>query len=187
MNSLAYLLAPLALMLPAVPSPVPADDAALTPPAEDVPSVEPGEAPGWFALEALQAVPVARQVRIEQRMTIRIAPQSPVLRQNLMADLREQTEAPPRFEERKIGSCLPVSSIAGVQAETGNRLLLFMRDQRLVAASLEKACRARDFYSGFYLERSKDGMLCVDRDKLQARSGANCEISRLRQLVAVRD
>lgn len=187
MNSLAIFLAQLALALPVADDPVDTGGAALTPPAEQEQTTAGDHAPGWIALEAMQRVPVVRQVRIEQRMTIRIAPQSPVVRQNLMADLRERAEQPLRFEERKIGNCLPVRNIAGVQAESGNRLLLFLRDQRMVSASLEKACRARDFYSGFYLERNKDGMLCVDRDKLQARSGANCEISRLRQLVAVGD
>ena len=81
--------------------------------------------------------------------------------------------------------CIPVERIAGVQTGSGNRLLLFLRDRRIVTASLEKSCRARDFYSGFYLERNEDGKLCADRDKLQSRSGANCEIDRMRQLVAV--
>ena len=85
-----------------------------------------------------------------------------------------------------MGKCVPVSGIAAVQADAG-RLLLFMRDQRLVAASLEKACSARDFYSGFYLERTGDGLLCVERDKLHSRAGASCELSKLRQLVATDD
>jgi hypothetical protein len=60
-----------------------------------------------------------------------------------------------------------------------------MRDRRIVQARLERACRARDFYSGFYLARSSDGKLCVDRDTLQSRSGANCKLTRFRQLVEV--
>lgn len=86
-----------------------------------------------------------------------------------------------------MGKCVPVSGIAAVQPEAGGKLLLFMRDRRLVSASLEKACRARDFYSGFYLERTRDGMLCVDRDKLHSRSGSNCAISRMRQVVVKDD
>lgn len=81
--------------------------------------------------------------------------------------------------------CVPVGDIAGVQTGGGNQLVLFLRDRRMVSARLEKACRARDFYSGFYLERNEDGKLCVDRDKLQSRAGANCELSRMRELVPV--
>ena len=130
----------------------------------------------------LQRVPVAAQVRIEQRITIRIAPRRPAAPPAPAFSLpnRPRTMS---VHERHMGKCLPVSSIAGVQVSTDNRLLLYLRDRRVVGASLERACRARDFYSGFYLERHIDGKLCVDRDTLLSRSGANCRISRLRQLV----
>lgn len=125
------------------------------------------------------------QVRIEQRVTVRITPRSSVPRQSLMAEVQQQQISPPRFEERKMGDCIEVSDIAGVQTGGGNQLVLFLRDLTMVSARLEKACRARDFYSGFYLERNEDGKLCVDRDKLQSRAGAKCEIARMRELVAV--
>lgn len=124
----------------------------------------------------------ADQVRIEQRMIIRITP---------FAATREMLAALPqaplatRFRERKVGKCVAVAGIAGVQIGGDDRLMLFMRDQRMIGASLEKTCRARDFYSGFYLERNGDGQLCVDRDMIHSRSGASCSLSRLRQLVAI--
>jgi hypothetical protein len=62
--------------------------------------------------------------------------------------------------------------------------MLYLRDQRIISANLEKACSARDFYSGFYVDQNSDGLLCVDRDKLHSRTGANCEVERMRQLVA---
>ena len=131
-----------------------------------------------------QHSPVFEQVRIERRLIIRIAPQPGPMRQNLTASLPPRS-AQPRYLERPIGDCLPVQSIAGVHAEGSNRLLLFLRDRRLISATLEKACSARDFYSGFYMENSRDGRLCVDRDQLHARSGAKCEVVRLSQLVRV--
>ena len=60
-----------------------------------------------------------------------------------------------------------------------------MRDRSVVSGLLERACRARDFYSGFYLARNVDGKLCVDRDMLLSRSGANCRLTQIRQLVAL--
>ena len=141
---------------------------------------------GKRSLEAVYPVPVQRQVRIEQRVVLRISPRSTSDRQNLLAELPRQLPVQ-EYEERKIGKCLPVKSIAAVQTGSGNQLLLFTRDQRIISARLEKACRARDFYSGFYVEQNKDGMLCVERDKLQSRAGANCEISRIRQLVVDED
>lgn len=126
----------------------------------------------------------AWQVRIEQRMTIRVTPRGsrPSSPEMFFGIPDEGFES--HFSERKIGKCLPMAGIAGVQPNGSNRLLLFMRDQRLVSAELERACRARDFYLGFYLSRTPDGQLCVDRDTLLSRSGMNCRLTRIRQLVA---
>ncbi len=123
------------------------------------------------------------QVRIEQHFSIRIAPGGPVMPPDMMDDLMD--ERPERFEEKPMGKCFATGAVLGVQSAEGNRLLLFMRDQHIISAVLEKACRARDFYSGFYVERSPDGQICAERDKLQARSGANCRILRLRSLIAL--
>lgn len=126
----------------------------------------------------------AAQVRIEQRIIWRIAPMPGPARQSLTADT-PRTTAPPRMVERKMGDCIPMAGIAGGRPQSGSRLLLFLRDRRLVAANLEKACAARDFYSGFYVDKpNADGRLCADRDRILARNGARCEISSFRQLVA---
>ncbi|WP_144039922.1 hypothetical protein [Novosphingobium sp. TH158] len=127
---------------------------------------------------------VARQVSIEQRLIIRIAPQapSPQQRATILSDLPRKS-ASPKVEERSMGKCVPVAGIAGVQIAPQNRLLLFMRDTRVVSAALDKGCTARDFYSGFYVARTADGQMCSGRDKLQSRNGANCKLGKLKQLV----
>ncbi|MEM8724690.1 MAG: hypothetical protein AAGE86_04120 [Pseudomonadota bacterium] len=137
-------------------------------------------------LNALRDRQVVRQVRIERRVTVRISPARGQNANQLLSRL-PQRELNARYEERKTDKCLPVSSIAGVKTGSGNRLLLFLRDRRIITVNLEKACRARDFYSGFYVERNKDGKLCIKRDKLQSRTGAKCEVARMRQLVAVKE
>jgi hypothetical protein len=172
MNPFLVLLTPLALLVPALAA---------------VPPAEPGAPVEAVADDSVQQrdpaeAPTAAQVRIEQRVVIRIAPPGPRQRLSLVPDAAPLS--PPRMKEKKMGKCVAVAGIAAVQPDAGGKLLLFMRDRRLVSASLEKACSARDFYSGFYLERSRDGMLCADRDKLHSRAGANCQISRMRQLVA---
>lgn len=141
------------------------------------------EGRAYTPLEAFYASRTANQVRIERRVTIRIAPFRQGNRNSLLAQLprRGVTRA---YEERKMDGCIPVAGIAGVQTGTGNRLLLFLRDQRIISLNLERGCEARDFYSGFYVERNEDGRLCVKRDQLQSRSGAKCEVERMRHLVA---
>lgn len=137
-------------------------------------------------LRAFRERQAVRQVRIEQRVVVRISPQPVGARQELAAQAFER-ELTRRYEQKRIGKCLPLEGIAAVQTGSGNRLVLYLRDQRMVSVSLDKSCHARDFYSGFYVERHKDGRLCVDRDKLQSRTGVKCEVERLHQLVEIGD
>lgn len=188
MHSLFAIAAPLALMLPVVTgSDVSESEAVPAPSAPQCEAAEAQDAPMLpNPLSAMRAGENWRQIRIEQRVVVRIAPQPPAARQNMLADL-PQRELAPKFEERKKEKCVALEGIAGVQTGSGNRLVLFLRDRRMISVNLEKACRARDFYSGFYVEKSKDGRLCVERDKLQSRTGARCEVEAMRQLVEVRD
>ena len=185
MNLLADLLAPLALLVPALAGhDVRQDDAAALS-AEGVDGAVTQTSATAANLDRplyLELAPIFEQVRIERRVILRISPSPNPIRQNLMAELPPRS-AQRRFSQRPFGDCLPVASIAGVQAERGNRLLLFLRDRRLVLANLEKSCSSRDFYSGFYLESSDDGRLCIDRDRLMSRSGAKCQLSSMAQLV----
>lgn len=143
---------------------------------------KPVEAGVWQGFDDYRQIPVQNQVRIERRVIIRVAPRQPMVPQGFADDLTRQ-EMPVRFVEGPTRECLPIKSIAGVQVDKGNRLILFMRNRNVIGASLEKSCRARDFYSGFYVERSDDGRICARRDRLQSRSGASCEVRHFRRLV----
>lgn len=152
-------------------------------------------APGIGSIEAAlpQAVdealdpapPPAWQVRIEQRIIIRVPRQS--LSRSAFAPMpaprRAEPPEPPKFERRKIGKCVAMRDVTGVRVVDDDMLVLYMRDRKMIEAELERSCSAREFYQGFYMERSGDGRLCVDRDMIQARSGSKCEVERLRQLV----
>lgn len=205
MNPLSGLIAPILALLPA---------AAVTPDAPGVsepysslesglesgllPEAAIGPATGAdlddFAAMArsLRESEAARQVRIEQRVIIRISPGAPPprdprdLRRNFFADLPSRGPFT-RLAERKMNQCVSAGAIAGVKPDGPSRLMLFMRDQRIVSASLEKSCNARDFYSGFLVERSTDGQICAGRDRLLSRSGSNCALGKFRQMVAVED
>lgn len=199
MNPVLHLFAPVALLLPGVASVELVRDAPFRADAAAAPSVSArmvsdADTPRQFRevsaddfspVERSFQAPVQRQVSIEQRFTIRISPRATPM--PTMLDGLPRNGVAPRFAERRMGRCLPVAGIAGVQYRDANRLILYMRDRRIVSATLEKTCNARDFYSGFYVARNSDGMLCTDRDEILSRSGVNCELSSLRQLVEQAD
>lgn len=192
MHSLLALAAPLAFMLPWVVETTGVSeegDLAESSASQCDATADAGQDPAvgrlLNPLSAMRESSVVQQVRIEQRVVIRITPQPSAARQNLLAEA-PQRAATTRFEERGKEKCVPLEDIAGVQTGSGNRLVLFLRDRRMLSVNLEKSCRARDFYSGFYVEKSKDGRLCVSRDKLRSRTGASCEVEVMRQLVEVR-
>ncbi len=126
---------------------------------------------------------ILNQVRVSQRVIIRISPSTPDARERMMATLPRQSDRD-EFEEVPHPDCIDIEDIAGVTSTQDNRLLLFMRNREVLAASLERACTARAFYSGFYVERSTDGRLCIGRDQLQSRAGASCEIAAINRIVA---
>ncbi|MEJ5978380.1 hypothetical protein WG901_17135 [Novosphingobium sp. PS1R-30] len=195
MSFATVLLTPFVLLFPAAGTivvsewhEVPSVALGENPPGWPEPPRRPGdEARDWVFREFTESFRVdsQNQVRIEQNMSVRIAPLSRPMTQpppQLMLDFPRR-ELAPRMVERNIGRCLPVASISGVQADSGSRLILYLRDRRMISATLDRACRARDFYSGFYLQRTTDGQICADRDTLLSRSGANCKLTRIRQLV----
>jgi hypothetical protein len=189
-NPLLPILAPIVVMLPGLAGMGAAHRMAprafdmpsqVTPPPPVPQSIEPVVPPK--ANVTTDATAPARQVSIEQRITIRVSPRNIVPAALVASPLDAEAT---RTRWKKMGKCLPMASIAGVQA-TGDKLVLYLRDNRIVSATLEKACRAADFYSGFYVARSGDGKLCAGRDELLSRSGSNCQVSGLRQLVVEDD
>ncbi|WP_339822896.1 hypothetical protein [uncultured Parasphingorhabdus sp.] len=127
---------------------------------------------------------VYAQVRIEKRVIIRVPRQRPsslAPRADFSQDVPQQT-----YKEKKIGKCLPMNNILGVQMFADQYLDLLTRDRKRIRAQLEENCPSRSFYSGFYMEKSKDGKICAGRDILHSRTGAKCEIERFRELVPQR-
>ncbi len=183
MKRLCLFLACLALCVPvaAVHWPASAQDARLPGGAL---SLDPMAQDTFRVLNEARRGEVWGQVRVERRVIIRIAPSDEATRTTLMAELpRRNMQA--NFEEVPHTDCVQVESILGVRPTHDNRLLLFTRDRAILTATLERKCAARDFYSGFYIERSDDGRLCADRDRLQSRAGSSCAVEGFSRLVAV--
>ncbi len=127
---------------------------------------------------------VYAQVRIEKRVIIRV----PRRRPNSLAPMADILEESARttYREKKIGKCLPMNNILGVQMFADRYLDLVTKDRKRIRAQLEDKCQARSFYSGFYVEKTGDGKMCAGRDILHSRTGAKCEIERFRELVPER-
>ncbi|MBX7540807.1 hypothetical protein [Qipengyuania sphaerica] len=136
------------------------------------------QAPAWSPLFDGIAPSNNEQVRIERGIILRISPApGPALR-----NFNAEAPRPMRVVERPLGECIESARVGGV-ADRGEHLLMFMRDRRTIAARLEKGCSPRDFYRGFYMERSEDGKICVRRDRLMSRSGAKCQVAKFSELV----
>ncbi|TIX50338.1 hypothetical protein [Alteraurantiacibacter aquimixticola] len=122
------------------------------------------------------------QVRIRQRVIIRVSPSPPDSRDRMLS-LAPRNEAGSSVREVRHDDCVEVDDIVGVEPTSDNRLVLFMENRQVLKATLNRSCTARAFYSGFYVERNEDGRLCVARDQLQSRAGQSCLVEELNRLV----
>lgn len=171
---------------------VEAQDAAPKRPGQSLPQqtpvlgFDPDASAPFNTLDQARQPGIQNQVRIERRVVIRIGPAEPRARRQMMSELPRRPLRT-RYEEVDYGNCVEAEDVIGVQPTRDNRLLFFTNDDHILAAALEEDCSARAFYAGFYIERSDDGRLCVDRDRLQSRAGASCEVDNFTRLVAVAD
>ena len=115
------------------------------------------------------------QARSNQRVIIRIPPKP--------APATSRRSEPVEYKEEKIGKCLLMDRLIGARPGPKESLEIMTRDGNVIRAYLGNGCLAREFYAGAYVERSADGKLCIDRDLLHARTGAQCEIDKFRVLV----
>lgn len=123
------------------------------------------------------------QTTIEQRVIIRV----PMMR----PPPPPPPQAPPpvaEWEEHKGPKCLPLRRIraATISSPRGVDLMLRGGPERM-RALLERECSPAALYSGFYIEPNEDGLLCAGRDRVLARSGADCRIRKLVRLTPEED
>ena len=109
------------------------------------------------------------QVVIEQQLIIRVpARRSPI--NNFAAgpgSSGRDTELPVVWKEKKAPKCIAMRNIMGMQAVQRDSIDLITRQKQRLRAQLNRGCRALDFYAGFYMQGSKDGRLCEDRDQIR--------------------
>jgi hypothetical protein len=138
-------------------------------------TADPVVVPGFISMLHMEFGPNWNQVRSDQRVIIRIPPKP-------AAGSSKQSK-PVKYKEEKIGKCLLMDRLVGSRPGPKESLEILTRDGNLIRAYLGDGCLAREFYAGAYVERSADGKICIDRDMLHARTGAQCEIDKFRLLV----
>lgn len=149
-------------------------------------AVQPGAAAPFDTLERARHPGWQHQVRVERRIVIRIGPAPADDRREMLADLPRRPLRS-RYAEVDHAGCIEADEIIGVQPSPDNRLLFYTDESQILAARLQSGCSARAYYAGFYIERSGDGRLCVDRDRLQSRAGGSCQVQEFTRLVAAAD
>jgi len=91
-----------------------------------------------------------------------------------------------RWEEHRGPRCIAWAQIAGAGLLSQDSVDLIFRDNTRVRARLERHCPALDYYNGFYMAATPDGLICGGRDAIRARTGGQCQIDRFRTLRAAR-
>ncbi|MEO9129953.1 MAG: hypothetical protein ABI240_01965 [Sphingomonas sp.] len=136
--------------------------------------------PGASAQESRFEEFEVAQLTLHQRIIIRI-PRLPFT--------RAHKDDPPegiRWEEKKGPKCVPMVRIEGALLSGPDSVDLIVEDGNRVRAKLDKNCPSLDFYSGFYLKPTADGMVCASRDSFRTRSGGSCGIDQFKRLVVKR-
>lgn len=137
--------------------------------------------PGNLFAPMMRLQTVFQQVRVDQRVIVRLPSQTVVPMNTAGGKTKQATSS--RYKEQKIGKCLWIDKLAGSRPGPKDTLELLTRDGVLIRAYLGDGCLAREFYAGAYMEKPFDGKLCVDRDLLHARTGAKCEVDKFRLLI----
>lgn len=123
------------------------------------------------------------QVTIEQRVIIRIPMRRPVPGRAADRESRPLPPGPPmRWVEKKGPRCVSIEDVRGGSITSANGVDLMLGNHKRLRAVLGRQCRPEDLYSGFYIQPDEDGDLCAGRDRVQARSGASCEIIAIKRL-----
>jgi hypothetical protein len=123
-------------------------------------------------------------VTIEQRVIIRIPTVRPgAQRSSVVSEAAAPPPPPIRWKETKGPKCLPLTGIRGAVTSMGNGVTLIAGRNEQFRTHFGRACRAADFYAGFYIQPNEDGAICAGRDALHARNGSTCEIEKFSRLV----
>jgi hypothetical protein len=121
--------------------------------------------------------PQAGSVTIHQQIIIRVSPGG-----RRAAAERQMIN----WQEDRGPRCIPARQIVRADLMRQESFDLILRDRTRIRARLERRCPALDYYYGFYISPTADGLICADRDSIRSRAGGECRIDRFRALRAAR-
>ena len=122
------------------------------------------------------------QVTVRERVVIRV----PRMTVRTLAAGPRPALPPITWVEKKNEKCVRANALAGAAVTRPDSVDLVLVGGKRVRARFERKCPALDFYSGFYMRGTRDGMICADRDVIRSRSGGECRIDALKTLVPAR-
>jgi hypothetical protein len=93
-----------------------------------------------------------------------------------------QSQVPVTWQEERGPRCIPARQIAHAALMRQQSFDLVLRDRTRLRARLERRCPALDYYVGFYISPTRDGLICADRDSIRSRAGGECRIDGFRTL-----
>ena len=119
--------------------------------------------------ERYAQVTVRQQIIIRVPRGVRTAPMS----------------AKTQWRESRGPRCIAARSVAGATLVGQNSVDLLLHDRSRVRVKLDNGCGGLDFYQGFYVNGTADGMICAGREAVRSRMGGQCQIDQFRLLTAV--
>lgn len=119
---------------------------------------------------------LAARLTIRQRIIVRI-PRMPVGREPITA-----TRKAIEWKEKKGEKCVAMERLRGAIVSGPESIDLIMGGERM-RAKLDDDCSPMDYYAGFYMKSTPDGMVCAKRDSIRTRSGGSCRINAFKRLV----
>ena len=76
-------------------------------------------------------------------------------------------------------ACIDVATIGGAVVIDQRNLDIVMRGGNRYRLTLATACPQLSYYGGFYYQPTQQGKFCAGRDKVMARAGGACRVSRI--------
>ncbi|MBV9884056.1 MAG: hypothetical protein JO276_13690 [Sphingomonadaceae bacterium] len=122
---------------------------------------------------AAPAPPQYAQLIVREQIVVRVSPA-----------VRDAPDAPAavQWKEKKGPKCVQARQVIAATVVDQNSVDLILRDRTRLRAKLESSCPALDYYHGFYVSPSPDGLICADRDVIRSRMGGACGIDKFKTL-----